>query len=194
MGPLIRLCLPRGIEPWFIPFRSPGATGGGEVQRPLSLQVPGPDRRARGRRLGPGHRAFEEKHNSRYRYSKLGGQTPLTPSSARGSRSASRRPRSPPASPAQARDGLLPLVRFIRSDRHLDLFGSGFSCPRGRVRVRGGHRRCGAATAARGARGRSGGRVPLPPPVRGLSGPGAANGVTDQLAQGDVMHLLALVT
>ena len=79
MGPLIRLCLPLGIEPWFIPLREPWRNGVVEkfndhYRSKFLTRVAVPEAAA----LGPAHRAFEEKHNSRYRYSKLGGHTPLT--------------------------------------------------------------------------------------------------------------------
>jgi len=79
MGLLIRLCLGQGIEPWFIPLREPWRNGVVEkfndhYGSKFLARTDVPEAAA----LGPAHRAFEQKHNSRYRYTKLGGQTPLT--------------------------------------------------------------------------------------------------------------------
>jgi len=131
MGPLIRLCLPRGIEPWFIPFREPWRNGVVEkfndhYRSKFLARIDVPEAAA----LGPAHRAFEEKHNSRYRYSKLGGQTPLTALQRAGQPlrfpAAEVAPRVPLPKPET---GCYHLVRFIRSDRHLDLFGERFLLP-----------------------------------------------------------------
>jgi hypothetical protein len=80
--------------------------------------------------LGPAHRAFEEKHNSRYRYSKLGGQTPLMALQRAGQPlrfpTGEVAPRVPLPKPEA---GCYHLVRFIRSDRRLDIFGERFLLP-----------------------------------------------------------------
>ena len=78
MGLLIRLCLGQGIEPWFIPLREPWRNGVVEkfndhYGSKFLARTDVPEATA----LGPAHRAFEQKHNSRYRYTKLDGQTPL---------------------------------------------------------------------------------------------------------------------
>jgi transposase len=78
LGLLIRLCLGQGIEAWFIPVREPWRNGVVEkfndhYRSKFLRRTDVPD--AAG--LVPAHRAFEAKHNSRYRYSKLAGQTPL---------------------------------------------------------------------------------------------------------------------
>jgi hypothetical protein len=80
--------------------------------------------------LGPASRAFEAKHNSRYRYTKLGGLTP---------QAALERAQVPLRFPATDRPPQVPLpkpgvgryhlVRFIRSDQRLDLFGEHFRLP-----------------------------------------------------------------
>lgn len=128
MGPLIRLCLPHGIEPWFIPPRQPWWNGVVEkfndhYRSKFLARVEVPTFAA----LGPASRAFEEKHNSRYRYTKLGGLTPLL---------ALQREKRPLRFPARARPPRVPLpqpeagryhlVRFIRSDLRLDVFGERF--------------------------------------------------------------------
>lgn len=131
LGPLIRLCLPQGIEPWFIPPREPWWNGVVEkfndhYRSKFLARVEVPTFAA----LGPASRAFEEKHNSRYRYTKLGGQTPLL---------ALQREKHPLRFPSRARPPRVPLpqpeagryhlVRFIRSDRRLDVFGERFRLP-----------------------------------------------------------------
>ena len=80
MGILIRLCLLNGVEPWFIPNgRALAEWCGGKVQPPLSERFL---RRVvvRGEKdLHNKSRVFEHKRNTRYRYSKLKGQTPEMP-------------------------------------------------------------------------------------------------------------------
>jgi transposase InsO family protein len=131
MGPLIRLCLPLGIEPWFIPLREPWRNGVVEkfndhYRSKFLARVDVPSAAA----LGPAHRAFEEKHNSRYRYSRLGGQTPLTALQRAGQPlrfpAGEAAPRVPLRKPEAGR---YHLVRFIRSDRRLDIFGERFLLP-----------------------------------------------------------------
>ena len=131
MGLLIRLCLGQGIEPWFIPVREPWRNGVVEkfndhYGSKFLARIAVPDAAA----LGPAHRAFEAKHNSRYRYSKLGGQTPLTALQRAGQAL-----RFPPVAEAprvplpKPETGCYHLVRFIRSDQHLDVFGERFLLP-----------------------------------------------------------------
>jgi transposase InsO family protein len=131
MGLLIRLCLGQGIEPWFIPVREPWRNGVVEkfndpYGSKFLARIDVPDAAA----LGPAHRAFEAKHNSRYRYSKLGGQTPLTALQRAGQAL-----RFPPVAEAprvplpKPETGCYHLVRFIRSDQHLDVFGERFLLP-----------------------------------------------------------------
>jgi len=131
MDSLIRLCLSQEIEPWFIPFREPWRNGVVEQRNDhyrskFLARIEVPEAAA----LGPAHRVFEEKHNSRYRYSKLGGQTPLTALQQAGQPlrfpAAEVAPRVPLPKPET---GCYHLVRFIRSDRHLDLFGERFLLP-----------------------------------------------------------------
>lgn len=131
LGPLIRLCLAQGIEPWFIPPREPWWNGVVEkfndhYRSKFLARVEVPSFAG----LGPASRAFEEKHNSRYRYSKLGGQTPLA---------ALQRETRPLRFPAREQAPQVPLpkpeagryhlVRFIRSDLRLDVFGERFRLP-----------------------------------------------------------------
>lgn len=131
MGILIRLCLAHGVEPWFIPPAEPWRNGVIEKFNDHYRQgflrredVKGADE------LGAASLLFEQKHNSRYRYSKLRGRTPQAtlqqsqqqlrfPASAEA-------PRYPLAKPER---GYYHLVRFIRSDALLDAFGERFRLP-----------------------------------------------------------------
>ncbi len=75
-------------------------------------------------------RAYEQKHNTKYRYSKLKGQTPLT-ALACGSRKLvfperKQAPRHPFEKPEE---GCYHLVRFFRIDRRLNVFGEMFIAP-----------------------------------------------------------------
>jgi len=131
MGLLIRLCLSQGIEPWFIPLREPWRNGVVEkfndhYRSKFLTRVEVSDAAA----LRPAHRAFEEKHNSRYRYSKLGGQTPLTALQRAGQPLRFPTDAVAPRVPLRKPDtGCYHLVRFIRSDHHLDIFGERFLLP-----------------------------------------------------------------
>ena len=78
MGSLIRLCLHYGIELWFIPQSEPWRNGvveqfNNHYQQKFLDRVP----MRTADELREGALAFEQKHNSRYRYSKLNGKTPL---------------------------------------------------------------------------------------------------------------------
>ncbi len=131
MGVLIRLCLPLGIEPWFIPFREPWRNGVVErfnthFRSKFLAWVQVPDFPG----LQPATRAFEARHNSRYRYTRLAGQTPLV---ALGHSTASlvfpAHERPPQVPLPKPETGRYHLVRFIRSDRRLNIFGERFRVP-----------------------------------------------------------------
>jgi putative transposase len=128
MGPLIRLCLHNSVQPWFIPLAEPWRNGVVEwfndhyQQRFLrkvsmdSTQV-----------LKAQSLAFEQRHNSKHRYSKLGGKTPLQ------ALSASHRPlrfpereQAPKYPMKKPKHGKYHLVRFIRSNLKLNVFGELF--------------------------------------------------------------------
>ncbi|HYA44214.1 MAG TPA: helix-turn-helix domain-containing protein [Acidimicrobiales bacterium] len=131
LGVLIRLCLPLGIEPWFIPFQEPWRNGVVErfnthFRSKFLAWVQIPDFPG----LRPASRAFEQRHNGRYRYTRLHGQTPL------GALAAAVHPlrfpaqEAPPTVPLPKPEvGRYHLVRFIRSDRRLDIFGERFLVP-----------------------------------------------------------------
>jgi transposase InsO family protein len=132
MGHLIRLCLQHGIEPLFIPPAEPWRNGVVEKFNDHWRQ----------KFLARFHIAsfeqlelesirFDARHNHTWRYTKLNGSTP----DEAFSRSA-----TPVRFPAQLQPPLLPLakpqtgryhlIRLIRSDHQLDVFGERFSMPR----------------------------------------------------------------
>ena len=132
MGPLIRLCLHNGVEPWFVPMAEPWRNGmiesfndryqqmflGKKVM--LSLDD-----------LEAGSLAFEQRHNSRYRYSKIGGKTPLQALAVNKTKL-----RFPPNDIELPRHrlkkpttGRYHLVRLIRSDVKINIFGELFPVP-----------------------------------------------------------------
>lgn len=131
MGPLIRLCLHNGVEPWFIPMAEPWRNGMVEnfneryQQRFLGTEV-----MTSIDDLHAGSLAFEQRHNSKYRYSKLKGSTPLKALAA--AKSKLRFPaevQSPKHPLVKPEIGKYHLVRLIRSDLKLDIFGERFAVP-----------------------------------------------------------------
>jgi transposase InsO family protein len=131
MGQLIRLCLLHGVEPCFIPISEPWRNGVVEKFNHHWLQ--GLLRKVTMHSQEDLKREsllFEQKHNSRYRYSKLGGKTPLQRLSASQATlrfpPTERAPRHPLPKPTEGR---YHLIRFIRSDAKLDIFGEAFIVP-----------------------------------------------------------------
>jgi putative transposase len=129
MGQVIRLCLHHRVEPVFIPVREPWRNGAIEkFNDHWANKFHGRVTIGDEKELGSESLRFEDRHNSRWRYSPLGGKTPMQ------SLEASRRKMN---FPGPLRSGSLPkpksgqyhLVRFIRSDRMLDIFGEKFSMP-----------------------------------------------------------------
>ncbi len=128
MGALIRLCLQLGIELWFIPMAEPWRNGviekfnGHYTQKFLNkLSMTTFDE------LVAGSLAFEERHNSRYRYSKLGGKTPLMALNNTKAILSFPKQGKPPTHPLpKPKTGRYHLVRFIRSDLKLNVFGEIF--------------------------------------------------------------------
>lgn len=131
MGSLIRLCLHHHIQLWFIPPGEPWRNGVVEkfndhYQQKFLDRVDLPDEGA----LRQQSRAFEQRHNASYRYSKLGGKTPSqilaqSPKKLRFPLS-EEPPRYPLSKPKR---GKYHLVRFIRSDALLNVFGETFPLP-----------------------------------------------------------------
>ena len=129
LGCLIRLCLAHEVELWFIPMAEPWRNGvvekfndhyrGGFLRR---VKMQGAEDLYRESLL------FEAKHNTRYRYTKLQGRTPQM---ALG-QAQIRLPESPtaPTHPLpKPENGRYHLVRFIRGDAVLDVFGEKFRVP-----------------------------------------------------------------
>ncbi len=131
MGSLIRLCLHHEIEVWFIPPAEPWRNGVVEkfndhweakFLRRVTM--------ASAEELLRESLRFEARHNGRYRYSKLGGKTPQAALEASGTMlrfpPAPEAPRHPLPKPDRGR---YHLVRFVRSDGLLDVFGETFPAP-----------------------------------------------------------------
>jgi transposase InsO family protein len=131
MGPLIRLCLHYGVQLWFIPPSEPWWNGTVEkfndhyqqkfLDKIMMSSMP---------QLRQESLAFEHRHNSTYRYSKLKGKTPLKAFAAMEKKlvfpSKSNIPKHPLDKPEE---GFYHLVRFIRSECRLDIFGEKFPAP-----------------------------------------------------------------
>jgi putative transposase len=131
MGPLIRLCLHNNIEPWFIPMAEPWRNGMIENFNDRYQQMfLGKIVMATEEDLKAGSLVFEQRHNSRYRYSKLGGKTPLKALAA--SNTKLRFPAKDEAPMHRIKKpeiGKYHVVRLIRSDLKLNIFGECFSVP-----------------------------------------------------------------
>lgn len=129
MGPLIRLCLHMGIEPWFIPLAEPWRNGVIEQfnkhyqQKFLAkIQMVTTDDLKRETLV------FEQRHNASYRYSKLQGKTPLR--TLAGAKAKLRFPKEdalPRRCQKKPEVGRYHLVRLIRSDLRLTICGERFS-------------------------------------------------------------------
>lgn len=128
MGPLIRLCLHHGVEPWFIPMSEPWRNGMIESFNDRYQQMfLNKNIMTSMEELKTGSLAFEQRHNSRYRYSKLKGKTPLKVLVA--SKAKLRFPKeqeAPKHRLKKPKTGRYHLVRLIRSDLKLDIFGEMF--------------------------------------------------------------------
>jgi len=129
LSQFVRFCLQHDVEPWFIPMAEPWRNGNIEQfndhyqQKFLSkVMMTTIDE------LDAGTMAFEQRHNSSYRYSKLGGKTPIKALSA--SKATLRFP-NPDDKPQQRLEkpevGRYHLVRLIRSDLKLNILGELFS-------------------------------------------------------------------
>jgi len=131
MGSLIRLCLHHRVQLRFIPPREPWRNGVVEkfndhYRQKFLDRYDLSDEQA----LRQQSQLFEQRHNRSYRYSKLGGATPLQ-ALARSQRklrfpTQKDSPRYPLPKPKR---GKYHLVRFIRSDALLNVFGETFPLP-----------------------------------------------------------------
>ena len=80
--------------------------------------------------LQSGSLAFEQRHNSRYRYSKLKGHTPLKALAASNAKLRFPTENEPPKHRLKKPEiGKYHVVRLIRSDLKLNIFGECFSAP-----------------------------------------------------------------
>ena len=128
MGALIRLCLQLGIDLWFIPIAEPWRNGVVEkfndhYEQKFLNKV----RMTSFDELVVGSHDFENRHNSRYRYSKLGGKTPLMALTHTKAKLSFPEKEEPPTHPLpKAETGRYHLVRFIRSDMKINIFGEIF--------------------------------------------------------------------
>lgn len=131
MGPLIRLCLHNDVEPWFIPMAEPWRNGMIEKFNDRYQQMfLGKVSMSSQEDLKVGSLVFEQRHNSRYRYSKLGGKTPLKALAATNTKL--RFPvedKAPKHRLKKPETGRYHLVRLIRSDLKLNIFGEIFPVP-----------------------------------------------------------------
>jgi hypothetical protein len=129
MGPLIRLCLHHKVQLWFIPPAEPWRNGVVEKfndhyqQKFLNKVMMTAENELKEASFG-----FEHKHNSSYRYSKLRGKTPLQ-ALVGANRTLkfpdqNQKPQHPLKKP---KTGRYHVVRYIRSDNRLNIFGEFFS-------------------------------------------------------------------
>jgi transposase-like protein len=131
MGKLIRLCLWHGVEPVFIPVREPWRNGAVEkFNDHWGAKFLSRVDMATAADLTRESLAFETRHNLEWRYSGLAGKTPMqalaaTQATLRFPPSADP-PREPLPKPTRGR---YHVVRFIRSDGQMDVFGERFPVP-----------------------------------------------------------------
>jgi transposase InsO family protein len=131
MGPLIRLCLHNGVEPWFIPVAEPWRNGMIEKFNDRYQQMfLGKVAMSALEDLQSGSLAFEQRHNNRYRYSKLKGDTPLKALAASKAKLRFPAEDEPPQHRLKKPEvGKYHVVRLIRSDMKLNVFGECFTAP-----------------------------------------------------------------
>jgi len=129
--PLIRLCLRYGVHLWFIPPSEPWWNGvveqfNAQYQQMFLARVP----MSSMTQLAQESLAFAYRHNSTYRYSKIQGKTPLKALASMEKAlifpSRGDVPRHPLKKPEE---GCYHLVRFIRSDCRVHIFGEMFPAP-----------------------------------------------------------------
>jgi transposase InsO family protein len=131
MGLLIRLCLLYGIELWFNPVKEPWRNG---VIEKFNNHY---EKMFLSRRfmknfedLKKETAEFEIRHNNSYRYAKLNGKTPQKAFEVSGIRKIIPDKKKPPELPLiKPEQGQYHVVRFIRSDLRLNIFGEAFKTP-----------------------------------------------------------------
>jgi len=131
MGPLIRLCLLYGVDLWFIPPAEPWRNGVVEKfndhyrQKFLTKGTMTSELELRQASL-----AYEHKHNSVYRYSKLKGQTPLKALAGSGRELVFPNREKAPQHPLdKPEEEFYHLVRFIQSNCQLNIGEELFTTP-----------------------------------------------------------------
>jgi transposase InsO family protein len=128
LSQFVRLCLQHDVEPWFVPMAEPWRNGNIEqfndhYQQKFLRKVI----MTTTDELAAETMAFEQRHNNSYRYSKLGGKTPIKALSAR--QTTLRFPNSddkPRQRLEKPETGRYHLVRLIRSDLKLNILGELF--------------------------------------------------------------------
>ncbi len=131
MGPLIRLCLAYGVNLWFIPPAEPWRNGiveqfNDHYQQKFLARVT----MASMEQLQQESLAFEHRHNSSYRYSKIKGKTPLKALASMNTKLLFPSKASAPKHPLdKPEEGHYHLVRLIQSNCRLDIFGETFRVP-----------------------------------------------------------------
>jgi hypothetical protein len=128
MGPLIRLCLHYGVEPWFIPMAEPWRNDVIEkFNDHYQQKFLGKVIMTTQDDLTTGTLEFEQRHNSSYRYSKLGGKTPLKALAAVKIKLRFPKQEEAPRHRLKKPDtGRYHVVRLIRSNMKLNIFGELF--------------------------------------------------------------------
>jgi transposase InsO family protein len=131
MGSLIRLCLHNNIELWFVPPREPWRNGVVEKFNDHYRQkFLGRVQLAGEAHLYEQSLQFEKKHNNRYRYSKLNGKTPMQALEEEKITLRYPKEKIAPRYPLKKpRKGKYHVVRFIRSNGILNIFGEKFKMP-----------------------------------------------------------------
>jgi hypothetical protein len=128
MSQFIRLCLSLDVEPWFIPMSEPWRNGMIEkFNDHYQQKFLGKVAMTTADELRVGTLSFEQRHNSKYRYSKLAGKTPLKALSS--TRTTLKFPKLEESRCRQLKKpehGRYHLVRLIRRDLKLNIFGEQF--------------------------------------------------------------------
>jgi hypothetical protein len=120
-GPVVATCLDLGVTPRFIPLREPWRNGVVEHFNDVwdksffrTETFTGPDH------LRDENEAFIQFHNAHHRYAAHGGASPNEVWGDRPRNTLDPHYRPPTRLPARGR---IEVVRYIRSNRHIDLFG-----------------------------------------------------------------------
>ncbi|PNU20765.1 IS481 family transposase ISGme9 [Geothermobacter hydrogeniphilus] len=127
----VRLCLLHDVEPWFVPMAEPWRNGiiekfNDHYQQKFLSKVT----MTTTDELAAGTMTFELRHNSSYRYSKLGGKTPIKALSASKATLKFPNPDDKPQLRLEKPEaGRYHFVRLIRSDLRLNILGELFPVP-----------------------------------------------------------------